>query len=198
MAFLPPLAAAGLFAGFGASTALLSPQPIQPRSGAQRPRACTLQTTQLRRHDVQRTRTEGSGSARGEPHMERSLCRSVRATLARRARRAARPRRSGGSPSAHRRRSVHNNMFTAPPAPRGRRVPRSVFPPPPPLAWAPHTQLRGVMHASSRSASREPGAGFWSYSQRAVSGSDMRMDSMRPPVLRPNVVPRSYTRLNST
>jgi hypothetical protein len=26
----------------------------------------------------------------------------------------------------------------------------------------------------------------------------MRMDSMRPPVLRPKVVPRSYTKLNST
>jgi hypothetical protein len=31
-----------------------------------------------------------------------------------------------------------------------------------------------------------------------VRGSDMRIDSMRPPVLRPNTVPRSYTRLNST
>ena len=31
-----------------------------------------------------------------------------------------------------------------------------------------------------------------------VRGRDMRMDSMRPPVLRPKIVPRSYTRLNST
>lgn len=33
--------------------------------------------------------------------------------------------------------------------------------------------------------------------QLAVSGSDMRIDSMRPPVFRPKMVPRSYTRLNS-
>ena len=30
-----------------------------------------------------------------------------------------------------------------------------------------------------------------------VRGRDMRMDSMRPPVFRPKMVPRSYTRLNS-
>jgi len=36
------------------------------------------------------------------------------------------------------------------------------------------------------------------YSQRLVSGRLMRMDSTRPPVLSPKVVPRSYTRLNST
>ena len=45
---------------------------------------------------------------------------------------------------------------------------------------------------------RSPSSGWWSYSHRLVSGSDMRMDSMRPPVFSPNVVPRSYTRLNST
>ena len=32
----------------------------------------------------------------------------------------------------------------------------------------------------------------------AVRGSDIRMDSILPPVRSPNVVPRSYTRLNST
>ena len=37
------------------------------------------------------------------------------------------------------------------------------------------TQVRGLLQASNRSASGEPSAGFWSYSQRAVSGRDMRM-----------------------
>ena len=32
----------------------------------------------------------------------------------------------------------------------------------------------------------------------AVRGSDIRMDSILPPVLNPKVVPRSYTKLNST
>ncbi len=68
----------------------------------------------------------------------------------------------------------------------------------PALLPAHFTHARGVWQASSRSASRLPGAGFWSYSQRAVSGRLIRMLSMRPPVFRPNVVPRSYTRLNST
>ncbi len=67
-----------------------------------------------------------------------------------------------------------------------------------PLDAAGASQSRGVRHASSRSASGEPGAGLWSYCHDAVKGMDMRMDSMRPPVLSPNVVPRSYTRLNST
>lgn len=31
----------------------------------------------------------------------------------------------------------------------------------------------------------------WSYSQRAVSGRETRILSILPPVLRPNVVPRS-------
>ena len=36
------------------------------------------------------------------------------------------------------------------------------------------------------------------YLHLAVRGSDIRMDSILPPVRSPNVVPRSYTRLNST
>jgi hypothetical protein len=44
-----------------------------------------------------------------------------------------------------------------------------------------------------------PGGGTRPYSQRAVSGRLMRMLSMRAPgVARPNLVPRSCTRLNST
>ena len=48
---------------------------------------------------------------------------------------------------------------------------------------------RGVLKASIISASGEPAAGSCEYSHRAVSGSDMRIDSMRPPVLRPKTVP---------
>jgi hypothetical protein len=61
-------------------------------------------------------------------------------------------------------------------------------PPRPPPARA-HTHVRGFLHASSRSASGDPSLGWLSYIHDAVSGSDMRMDSMRPPVLSPNVVP---------
>ena len=60
------------------------------------------------------------------------------------------------------------------------------------------TQVRGLRKASMASASRLPSAGCMSYCHLAVRGRDMRMDSMRPPVLNPKVVPRSYTRLNST
>lgn len=70
------------------------------------------------------------------------------------------------------------------------RTPRASDPPPRAVAGA-YTQLRGVLQASSKSASGLPAAGFWSYSQRAVSGSDIRMLSMRPPVFSPKVVPRS-------
>jgi hypothetical protein len=49
-----------------------------------------------------------------------------------------------------------------------------------------------------KSASLLPGLGTTSYSHRAVRGMDIRMDSIRPPVFKPKVVPRSYTRLNST
>ena len=63
----------------------------------------------------------------------------------------------------------------------------------------PHaTQVRGLRKASMASASRLPSAGCMSYCHLAVRGRDMRMDSMRPPVRNPKVVPRSYTRLNST
>ena len=58
-------------------------------------------------------------------------------------------------------------------------------------AIAIYTQVLGFLQASSSSNSGEPGAGWWSYSQPAVLGRDMRMDSMRPPVFRPKVVPRS-------
>jgi len=61
------------------------------------------------------------------------------------------------------------------------------------------TQLRGFLRTWTRTSSGDPGAGWWSYSHRAVRGMDVRMDSMRAPgVARPNLVPRSYTRLNST
>lgn len=59
-----------------------------------------------------------------------------------------------------------------------------------PSHWIlPYTQVRGFLHASIRSCSGVPSAGTLSYIQRAVKGRDMRMDSMRPPVLRPKVVP---------
>jgi hypothetical protein len=44
---------------------------------------------------------------------------------------------------------------------------------------------------SRSSASREPGAGWKSYNQRARGGRDMRIDSIRPPVFNPKTVPRS-------
>ena len=56
------------------------------------------------------------------------------------------------------------------------------------VAHTPH-QLRGFLQASRRSASSDPSAGDWLYSQRAVSGRDIRIDSIRPPVFRPNTVP---------
>ena len=42
------------------------------------------------------------------------------------------------------------------------------------------------------------GSGTQPYSQRTSGGRHIRIDSVRPPVCRPNSVPRSYTRLNST
>ena len=53
--------------------------------------------------------------------------------------------------------------------------------------------MRGLRQASMSSASGVPSAGCWSYSHLAVRGSDMRIDSILPPVLKPKVVPRSYT-----
>ena len=52
-------------------------------------------------------------------------------------------------------------------------------------------QSRGFLKASMISASGVPSSTWWLYSHRAVSGSDIRMLSMRPPVLRPKTVPRS-------
>ena len=57
----------------------------------------------------------------------------------------------------------------------------------PPSPPRPHLALV----ASMKSASGEPGTGWKSYIQLAESGNDIRMDSVRPPVFRPNVVPRS-------
>jgi hypothetical protein len=64
--------------------------------------------------------------------------------------------------------------------------------------WLVYTQSRGFLAASKSSASGLPGSGTTSYSHRLVRGILIRMDSIRPPVFRPKVVPRSYTRLNST
>ena len=41
------------------------------------------------------------------------------------------------------------------------------------------------------SASGVPSTTLWLYSHRAVSGNDIRIDSMRPPVFSPKTVPRS-------
>lgn len=70
---------------------------------------------------------------------------------------------------------------------------------PPALPAAlPHTHSGGLIMASSVFSSQEPGAGWWSYCHRAVRGRDMRMLSIRPPVLSPKMVPRSWVRLYST
>ena len=58
---------------------------------------------------------------------------------------------------------------------------------------------RGLLSTLIILSSGEPGSGWCMYSQRAVSGRDIRMLSiLAPGVYRPNFVPRSYTRLNST
>ncbi|CAL6432596.1 unnamed protein product [Bathycoccus prasinos] len=56
----------------------------------------------------------------------------------------------------------------------------------------------GFMNASNASASLLPSFGCMSYCHLAVSGKDIKMDSILPPVFKPKVVPRSYTKLNST
>lgn len=62
-----------------------------------------------------------------------------------------------------------------------------------------YAHSRGVFTTASNSASREPGSGWWSYNHPAVNGRLMRISSTRlPGVFKPNCVPRSYTRLNST
>ena len=60
-----------------------------------------------------------------------------------------------------------------------------------------HTHSLGVLVAASSFASGDPSSTLWQYSHRADSGSDIRIDSTRPAVLRPKVVPLSYTRLYS-
>lgn len=56
----------------------------------------------------------------------------------------------------------------------------------------------GVLNVSTISASLLPCSGWVWYSQLAVSGGGTSIDWMRPPVLRLNIPPRSYTKLNST
>jgi hypothetical protein len=59
-------------------------------------------------------------------------------------------------------------------------------------------QSRGRRKSEYKRASGVPGSGCQLYSHRTSGGSDIRMDSVRPPDCRPNEVPRSYTKLNST
>ena len=62
-----------------------------------------------------------------------------------------------------------------------------------------HTQSFGFFNTSNSLSSLDPGLGACMYSHREVSGKDIKMLSIRAPgVYRPNLVPRSYTRLNST
>ena len=52
-------------------------------------------------------------------------------------------------------------------------------------------QSRRAQIAASDSASALPGSGVWAYAQRTSGGIDIRIDSTRPSVRRPNTVPRS-------
>ena len=61
-----------------------------------------------------------------------------------------------------------------------------------------HAQSRGVRMTWRSRSSSLPGSGWWSYRHCTRGGSDMRMDSVRPPVSSPKTVPRSWSRLNST
>ena len=54
-----------------------------------------------------------------------------------------------------------------------------------------HTHSLGVLVAASSVASGDPSSTLWQYSHLADSGSDIRIDSTRPAVFRPKVVPRS-------
>lgn len=60
-------------------------------------------------------------------------------------------------------------------------------------------QSLSVKYSVYSRASSVPGSGCQSYSQRTCGGRDISIDSMRPtPDCKPNIVPRSITRLNST
>lgn len=69
-----------------------------------------------------------------------------------------------------------------------------------PLAFTAYsTHSLGVRRTWRSSSSLVPFSGACMYSQRASRGRDIKMLSMRAPgVYNPNLVPRSYTRLNST
>lgn len=61
------------------------------------------------------------------------------------------------------------------------------------------THSLGVRRTWRSSSSLVPFSGACMYSQRASRGRDIKMLSIRAPgVYNPNLVPRSYTRLNST
>ena len=60
-----------------------------------------------------------------------------------------------------------------------------------PVFHASPSQSRGRRYSETSDASAEPGSGVQPYSQRTSGGSDIRMDSARPPVCRPKSVPRS-------
>ncbi len=57
--------------------------------------------------------------------------------------------------------------------------------------YSSRSQSRGRRKSAYNFASGEPACGCQSYSQRASGGSDIRIDSVRPPDCRPNEVPRS-------
>lgn len=60
------------------------------------------------------------------------------------------------------------------------------------------TQSRGTRKSVYNFSSALPASGCQSYRHLTSGGSDIRIDSVRPPDCRPNKVPRSQTRLNST
>ncbi len=59
-----------------------------------------------------------------------------------------------------------------------------------------HAHSRGAASASSSRASSDPSSGCTLYLQAISGGADTMIDSTRPPS-RPNLTPRSYSRLNS-
>jgi len=81
-------------------------------------------------------------------------------------------------------------LFTLRSSPGGSRLVGVLFRTP--IIFPVHaTQVLGFLNASRASASLDPSSGCMSYCHLAVSGRDMRMDSILPPVRRPKVVPRS-------